>query len=87
MYIVKCTSDQALPEIAVAVAGGIDYNDKESVHVGVEVVEHSFGQLELGTEIVRYVETWVTDVLAGPQSVWKSKRLHPEERNSLERGV
>ena len=49
MYIVKCTSDQTLPEIAVAVAGGVDYEDQDAVQVGIEVAEHPFGQLELRT--------------------------------------
>ncbi len=87
MYIVKCTSDQALLEVAVAVAGGIDYEDKDAVHVGVEVAEHSFGQLELGAEVVRNIETRVAQVLACPQTVGQHERVHAEERNSRERGL
>ena len=52
MYSVKC-SYQTLTQVAVTVSGGVDDEDQDAVHVGIEVAEHSFGQLELGAEVVR----------------------------------
>ena len=45
MYIFG--SDQALAKIAVAVSGGINDENQDPVHVGIEITEHSFWELEL----------------------------------------
>ena len=85
MYIFG--SDQALAKIAVAVAGGIDNQNQDAVHVRIEVAEHSFGELELWAEIIRDEKAAVPQILARPKAVRKNETVYSEEGNDLERGL
>ena len=92
MYIDLCTlstvhSYQTLPQVAVAVAGGIHDEDKDAVHVWIEVAEHSFRELERRCQIVCDVEAAVPKILACPQAVRQCEAVDSEEGNGFERDL
>ena len=85
MYILG--SDQALTQVAVAVAGGIDNENQNAVHVRIEVAEHAFRELELRAEIIRDEEAAVPNILTCPEAVRENEAVYSEEGNCLERGL
>ena len=85
MYIFG--SDQALTKVAVAVAGGIDNQNQDAVHVRIKVAEHAFRELERRSKIIGYEETAVPNILACPKAVRENKAVYSEEGNGLERGL
>ena len=84
MYILG--SDQALAKIAVAVAGGIDNQNQDAVHIRIEVAEHAFRELERRSKIIGYEEATVPNILACPEAVRENEAVYSEEGNGLERG-
>ena len=90
MYIVKCTffgSNQTLAKVAVAVAGGIDNQNQDAIHVRIEVAEHTFRKLERRSQIVGYEEAAVPQILACPKAVRENETVYSEEGNGLKRGL
>ena len=85
MYIFG--SDQALTEVAVAVAGGVHDENQNPIHVGIEIAEHSFRKLERWGNIIGYEEAAVAQIFACPEAVGKNETVYSEEGNSLERGL
>ena len=83
--LLRVCLDQALPQVAVTVAGRVDDQHKDPVHLRIEIVEDSFRELYLGAEIVSDKQAAVTDVFACPKAVRKSETIDSIEGDDSER--